>query len=72
MKKKEVLYNYIQEKMAEVVDIDKNIISNDRAKHILGFRFRIPKWLQVPVLEEMIDLKLLKRKDQRVLEINNK
>ena len=67
-----MLYEYIAEKMSEFADIDKDMISNDKAKHVLAFCFKIPRWLQVPVLNEMTNHKLLFRENQKIIKINGK
>ena len=72
MVKKVILYEYVAEKMAEFADVDRNVISNDKAKHILGSMFRIPQWLQVPVINQMCRCKLLCRENQKLIKINGR
>lgn len=71
-KKKVIYYEYVAEKMAEFADVDDKLITNDKAKHVLGSMFRIPAWLQVPVINQMCEFKLLIRENQKIIRINGK
>ena len=59
--KKVILYEYMLEKMETFADVDKDKISNKKAKYILAYCFKVPSWLQAPVIHEMVDLGLLSR-----------
>ena len=69
MTKKVTPYEYYQEKMICLSDINRKFISNDRAKHILGKFFRIPRELQAVFINQMVHQGLLKGIGQRELEI---
>ena len=73
MKKKKVIaYEYYAEKLALFSDIDKNVITNERAKYVLAYCFKIPSWLQTHILNQMCDFNLLKRENQRILKVKSK
>jgi hypothetical protein len=63
-RKKVVLYEFIRERMEEQTDLRNYEITNDKAKDILGKQFRIPRWLQAPVINEMIEVGYLDRIDK--------
>ena len=73
MGKRKVVKAYVlyQEKMINFSDIDHKEITNNRAKEILGLSFRIPRFCQAFVINEMIEMNLLKRKTQDILVIKS-
>ena len=70
-KRKVSVFEYYQEKMIEFTDFDYNSISNDRARHILGKFFRLPDWLQIRTINEMVEHGLLRRNGKRQIEIKS-
>lgn len=64
-------YEYYQEKMIELSDIDHKEISNSKAKSILGCFFHFPSFWQTIIINDMIKSNFLKRKTQDVLEIKS-
>ena len=60
-------YELFQETM--IRNTSNNLIDYDKARWVLT-RYRIPKWLTMPILKEMIDFGYLTRINQRALKIN--
>ena len=72
MNKKLVIYDYVVEKMIENSDLRESKITNDRAKHVLAYCFKIPRWLQSAVINEMVRLNYLERENQTTIAVNSK
>ena len=69
-KKKVIVYNYYSKVLLKHVDLDRNLISNARARKVLGSFFHIPLWLQSSVLNEMEKCGVVKRRNQTDIEVN--
>lgn len=65
-------YLYMQEKMLTFCHTNDYKITNERAKYVLAYCFKIPLWLQPIVLNNMVDMNLLQRIDKFELKINKR
>lgn len=63
---KNIFGEYLIEKMDEHADVAPKTISYHKARWVLS-RFMIPKWLRMPILNELIDGGLLKHNNKREL-----
>lgn len=60
---------YYQEKLIKHSDISNTLISNDRARNVLGTMMRLEPFIQVTLLSILEEEKLIKRIDKRGIAI---
>lgn len=63
-----IFYDYLNEKMVELSDMSHSHITYKRARYVLS-RFRIPEWLQMPIIKEMITCCYLERESQQFMKV---
>lgn len=60
---------YYQEKLIKHSDISNTLISNDRARNVLGTMMRLEPFIQCTILSILEEEKLIKRIDKREIGI---